>query len=397
MMMVGYHHLKTIDKDTLLKIKIEINAKVSIDEKDIRDEKNSQQLHHLSTLDNLHDPLHSVMCILIDELINEEIKEQTHDDVMIINPLVESNSSLLYQSSTKHADETLDILRKQVKTLGDIPLEYLSLEEIQLELGGLMELVNADKPYNEARLDYLLRCMQHNPEYQKQKEEAANRWRETLTPFMEESLEAMRGYVPPFIFNITEQSLVDEYGMDRLLAKRIFTKKCLWLVRMHSQDIEKLHEAELLGRFNPEAQNLDIVELAAVYAALPSSFLKDPFEKKQKWKLNIEEKLKEMFIAKEAGKLSKQKLRNDSYRRQTSLFSDRHSLHTMDTAGSNDIVSRISFRNIGRLNQNNTIGNMLPRNRNSDVDNHTSTSSIIHASIEEMNINPIKEDGDENV
>jgi hypothetical protein len=164
-----------------------------------------------------------------------------------------------------------------------------------------------------------------HPEYIKEQEEELQIWRDESVEYINECLQIMRGFIPPFIFNITEQ---EDYAMNKTLAKRIFTKKCLWLIRMDPDDISKLHEAELLGRFNPEAQNLDIVELAAIYAPLPTSFyIKIRWRKR----LGIEEKLKEMFIAKGECKLMKQKIRNNAYSGQEALFMNRTSLHTMRT------------------------------------------------------------------
>ncbi len=52
--------------------------------------------------------------------------------------------------------------------------------------------------------------------------------------------------------------------VSRDLCKRLFTKKCLWLLRMSPADIGKLHVADLSNRFGVSGQGLDIVELAAV-------------------------------------------------------------------------------------------------------------------------------------
>ena len=66
----------------------------------------------------------------------------------------------------------------------------------------------------------------------------------------------MKGFVPPHIFTSSVQSLIEVDQLSKELVKRITTKKCLWLVRIPAADIEKMHEAELLTRFSPLAQNL---------------------------------------------------------------------------------------------------------------------------------------------
>ena len=66
--------------------------------------------------------------------------------------------------------------------------------------------------------------------------------------FSQECLFAMRGFVSPNIFSASLASLVGEDGISEPLAKRLINKKCLWLVRMDPEDIQKLHEADLMGR-----------------------------------------------------------------------------------------------------------------------------------------------------
>jgi hypothetical protein len=77
----------------------------------------------------------------------------------------------VYSSRSKFADETLNMLKKQVKASGQLPLEFIPLGDIRAELELLMSLVNEGKDYDEGRLDHLLRCMEHNDEYIAEKKE----------------------------------------------------------------------------------------------------------------------------------------------------------------------------------------------------------------------------------
>lgn len=70
----------------------------------------------------------------------------------------------------------------------------------------------------------------------------------------------MKGFVPPHIFHASVGTLSEVDHLSKDLIKRLTTKKCLWLVRIPCEDIEKMHEAELLSRFNPLAQNLVILQ-----------------------------------------------------------------------------------------------------------------------------------------
>jgi hypothetical protein len=66
--------------------------------------------------------------------------------------------------------------------------------------------------------------------------------------FSQECLFTMRGFVPPHIFSASLASLVGTDGLSEPLAKRLLSKKCLWLVRMDPQDIQKLSEDAFKSR-----------------------------------------------------------------------------------------------------------------------------------------------------
>ena len=67
-------------------------------------------------------------------------------------------------------------------------------------------------------------------------------------------------------------------GYSRELAKRLMDRKCLWLVRMSAADIQRIHEADLMSTY--VFQGLDLVELSAVYAAIPAKFSNDAYGRK---------------------------------------------------------------------------------------------------------------------
>jgi hypothetical protein len=94
----------------------------------------------------------------------------------------------------------------------------------------------------------------------------------------------------------------------------------------------------LFSRFNPDGQNLDIVELAAIYAALPEKFLNDPFGKKQRWKEKVEELLKKMVADKEQGQLPKAKVRFPGYLNVNPPYVGRVTMHTLDAVKASDNI-----------------------------------------------------------
>lgn len=82
--------------------------------------------------------------------------------------------------------ETVAILRKQLKEHGIIPLEYIPLDVIKKEMESLIAACNTGAAYDEDRLDHLIRCMDYNPEHQREKEEAARQWRREIQPLIDE-------------------------------------------------------------------------------------------------------------------------------------------------------------------------------------------------------------------
>lgn len=184
-----------------------------------------------------------------------------------------------------------------------------------------------------------------------EKEQETLRWRSEHEEYLQDCLDTMRSYIPPFIFHATHKHLTEVDHMHAGIAKRILTKKCLWLVRLTKEDISKLHVVELsgrymhrvcmciylfihhihlfkthtssflllrllinnthkhthiihpyTGRFNPEAQGLDIVETAAIFCALPTAFtIADGEGKKERWRAGVEQQVKEMLKQMKAG------------------------------------------------------------------------------------------------
>lgn len=151
----------------------------------------------------------------------------------------------------------------------------LTLDEINSELAEITEAINNDLPYNEKRLDYLIKAQKHNAEYIRQQEEERLEWLESIYEFSTECLERTRTFVPVDVFTSSQKDLMD-LGLSYDVSKRILQRQCLFLVRMSSAEIARLHEADLYGRYNCTAQHLDIIETAAIYASLPETFLNDP-------------------------------------------------------------------------------------------------------------------------
>lgn len=222
-------------------------------------------------------------------------------------------------SGIKYAKDTIELLNAQLISEGKKPLEYMPLKELKAELAKIFAKVNAGEAYDEARMDHLLKCMEFNPEYRAEKAREAAKWREQSVQYSQDCLQEMRGFVPTNIFT---SSLADlrAAGMSNELSKRIYSKRCLWLVRMTTEELCKLHDADLLGRYGTEALGLDLVELCAIYAVAPTKFVVDNTGKKEIWRSSLEGQVRKMMAEKEANTLIKSKLRNAAYKNQTPLF-----------------------------------------------------------------------------
>jgi len=236
---------------------------------------------------------------------------------------IESFSNLLREN--ENLTVQLSIVRKQLLDHGLTPLEFIPLEDINKEIAEILRRLNNEEAYDQDRFDYLLKCLEVNPEYIAEKELERRQLEEKLVPFLHESLQTMRGFVPANMQEMKLDELVSTHGYSKALAKRIFEKKCLWLTRVDPVSVSKMHISDLGGKFNPLAQNLDIVELAAVYASLPEKF---QAEDKVKFKINIFEQLKKMHAEWESKRLPKIKCRNTVYKDQVPKFSHCNALFT---------------------------------------------------------------------
>jgi hypothetical protein len=199
----------------------------------------------------------------------------------------------------------------------------------------IFDKLNKGENYDERRLDYLLACLEINPDYLREKEYETKAWVQSVRGFIDDSYQTMLGFVPPNIFSITLPEMLDD-GLPKTIAQRFQNKKCLWLIRLDKSDLQKLHEAELMGRFNPDGQNLDVVEIAAIYAAVPEKFLNDPFGRKARWKERLETMLKQMVTDKQNGKLTKAKERFSGYKNVVPPYVGRTTMHTLNAVKAAD-------------------------------------------------------------
>ena len=134
-------------------------------------------------------------------------------------------------------------------------------------------------------------------------------WRAKEKPCCEAALLVMRSVVPPAARGASVATLVAQ-GLPLLVARRVAHNPVLSLVAIRSADIARMHPVNLtaLG-----FSGLDIVELRAVFAALPEDFVNDSDGKKGNWRDTLQAKLKQLTDTEAAGALQASQLRHACY------------------------------------------------------------------------------------
>lgn len=190
--------------------------------------------------------------------------------------------------------------------------EEMPLDQIQDELDYIIDLANRGEEFDEKRMDFLIRARKNNSEYKLILAKEQEEWRESIREFTIQCLERTRTFVPLEIFDSSNDDLIG-LGLSPEIARRILQKQCLWLVRMSPNEISRLHESDLIGRFNSMQQNMDIIETAAIFASLPETFQNDRMNTKHEWKDAIEENLRQMLLDNDEDVLPPGKIRNPAY------------------------------------------------------------------------------------
>ena len=270
----------------------------------------------------------------IDDRVQEEDQSTIRNSIVDILRL--SEEIKLFRFSNEFLDLDLKIKDEQLKSVGIIPLRYIPLADIEKELGEMMSALNSGQPFDEARMDYLLACLNINPEFKQRQEQASAKFLADLAPDLARNLKIMRSFVPPSIFTCSKADLMRQYinqpsgeqegegegklGYSTLLAGRLMTKKVLWLIRMMPEDMQCIHEADLMSKYSFESQGLDFVELLAIYAVVPAKFSSDGSGKKAQWRTRLQTAVEDIYKRSQAGKLTSSQKRHPAYENQEGRF-----------------------------------------------------------------------------
>jgi hypothetical protein len=123
----------------------------------------------------------------------------------------------------------------------------------------------------------------------------------------EDSYRMMRRLIPPNIARTTLQKMLSD-GVPKGVADRVWNKKVLWLLCMHSADIPKVHIADLRAKY--DCHGLDIVELRALWHILPKWEGGSP---KAEWRRAFKTRLDELVAKEISGNISENEIRDIVY------------------------------------------------------------------------------------
>lgn len=163
----------------------------------------------------------------------------------------------------------------------------------------------------------------HNGEIMHTPHAAVEQWREPLNDgthaFCADCLRTMKSFIPFDMASCdyTEDILIRKNGLTMKLAERIMKKKILWIIHLTIREIERIADRDFMvgGKYSIKGHNLDLVELAAVYAVLPGFFPRsvDPEGVKETWRREVEDRLVGYLREEGEETLTSDELRHEAY------------------------------------------------------------------------------------
>ena len=212
--------------------------------------------------------------------------------------------------------QQIALLKKQLIDSGQQPVEFVELSVARALMQEAVERLLSGEESAEAEVEKWDKAIRLNPEYQAEMLEKARKWEEDERPANLACLRQMRCIIPLNVREISAATMQD-LGLPKKVAQRIWSKKILWFICTHPDDIGKVHVADLRSKYS--YIGLDIVEMRAVYAALPITFENDGDGKKKEWRDSFRQKLEEL-TSKEAGnRLTNPEKRNFAYKGHDNL------------------------------------------------------------------------------
>ena len=187
----------------------------------------------------------------------------------------------------KKRKELIIMLKSQLISNGVKPIEEVvplekAEEKLKMALSRLMEGdESAETEFS--RWDEYVR---NHPEFKAKEEQRREIWRQQNAIVNTACLRRMRAIVPADVFQTTLGALNNH--LPPTVSKRVWMRKALWLTRLDSNLIAKIHVADLQTKYS--TQGLDEIELRALWACMPEKFENDPKDLKLNWKVRLNTK-----------------------------------------------------------------------------------------------------------
>jgi DNA-binding transcriptional MerR regulator len=165
---------------------------------------------------------------------------------------------------------------------------------------------------DEAASDLQLRERLFNAHPERAHEERARlaAWRDEHLPRCLIALTVMRTIVPPGARGVTVETLVKK-GLPLEVARRVARNPALGLIGTHPDDIARMALSDLQ---QATTQGLDVIELRAVFAALPAQMANDDSKgSKATWVKEVQAGLQKLTKLEEACSLSPGRMRHRCY------------------------------------------------------------------------------------
>eukprot|EP00752_Nemacystus_decipiens_P016421 g14678.t1 len=214
----------------------------------------------------------------------------------------------------REKDELISTLKRQLTALGEQPMEeVVSLEEAKKRLREAIDALMAGDASAEMEqaLEKWDKFVTNHPDHIKEQAAEEQAWEAENEPKNNEALHLMKTFVPPNIFHAGLDGL-REGGLPSALAKRIFDRKVLWLIRAPKGMVSKTHVVELKSKF--VANDLDVVESRALHACLPLAFENDADGAKTTWRAGFRKRLKELLDKETKGQIKPAEARRPVYK-----------------------------------------------------------------------------------
>ena len=238
----------------------------------------------------------------------------------------ERNRRMELQNKINELEMILSSLQEKLKLVSsEKDTNVRSLDDIENELRIATQKCYAGEERSEDYLERLDNALRSHPEYAIREQKIRSKWDYEQKEENEKALKIMKKIVPPNIRYSTEEKIEEDIrekvrnemsitsGDIKRLAKRIYRNKALHIVHYPKNMISKFYVNDLVNKFDI-GNSLDLTELRAVYASLPTQFDNDNNGQKAEWKERIRSQLVNLVRNNESNNIIPNKKRNSVYK-----------------------------------------------------------------------------------